>query len=72
MTGTSNAEMGGSQQPEADNTRPPLTIDGILRVLNSQAFADAWEDPRTEAGALAALARVEAELAAKGELYEPY
>jgi hypothetical protein len=68
----SSPEMAEQLQPRDYNTHP-LTDDEMRAILDSPEFERAWNDPATHEGAIEALARAEADLAARGELMEdPY
>jgi hypothetical protein len=67
--------------PEAPNDAPKEIIDTyhmppgrVWEILSSDAFRRAFEDPRTEQGAMEAFMRVEREMAERGEYIDdsPY
>lgn len=55
-----------SSRTPQDSGREPLTADRVLAVVASPEFARVADDPATRDGALAALDRAEADLAAQG------
>ena len=68
----STPEMAGQPQPR-DYNMHPLTADEVEDTFdrNWELLERIWNDPATHEGAAEALARAQADLAAKGELMEP-
>lgn len=66
----STPETAGQSQPRDYDTHP-LTPDEVMGVLDSPEFERVWNDPATHEGAMEALARAKADLAARGELMDP-